>query len=269
MNTRGSISSLRADGATQGAVRAFWADHGLKLKYAAVGRLLANRAVLGELHFGSYTPNLKAWDAIVDPDLFNRVQRIRVSSGRKAKSERLLARLGVLRCASCGGRMSASTGHHGTVAIYKCGAHAGDPCPCRVHISAELVEGVVVDAVREALADEEGRATAETHAQEAYRDLERAQTKLDSATATFIETGLADEPAARAGLVTLREARDDAQKHVDDLALPADIAITVNASRDWDRFTLDERRTLIKATVESVGVPPGRGADRVAVTFIE
>ena len=45
-------------------------------------------------------------EAIVkDRGLFERVQRRTVSRGRQAKSERLLARLGVLRCGTCGSRM--------------------------------------------------------------------------------------------------------------------------------------------------------------------
>ena len=45
---------------------------------------------------------------IVDPSTWRRVQRI-VPRGRRPKSDRLLARLGVLRCATCGGRMVIGT----------------------------------------------------------------------------------------------------------------------------------------------------------------
>lgn len=59
---------------------------------------------LGELRFGDLvTPN--SHPAIVPPDIWRAVQRMRSPRGRRAKSERLLARLGVLRCGSCGARM--------------------------------------------------------------------------------------------------------------------------------------------------------------------
>jgi hypothetical protein len=44
------------------------------------------------------------------------------------------------------------------------------------------------------------------------------------------------------------------------------VALSVNASTDWERLTVDEKRSLIRATVERASVAPGRGgADRIAV----
>lgn len=34
---------------------------------------------------------------------------------------------------------------------------------------------------------------------------------------------------------------------------------------DWDRLTLDAQRALIQATVESVRVSSGKGADRIKI----
>ena len=45
--------------------------------------------------------------------------------------------------------------------------------------------------------------------------------------------------------------------------------MTVNASTDWERLTLDEQRALIRATVASAVVAPsGRGAGRITVRLI-
>jgi site-specific DNA recombinase len=255
--------ALRVSGATLGDVRELLRGQGLDLSYAAVGRLLASRAVLGEIHFGTYEPNLSAHEPIVDREIWKAAQRVKVPAGRKAKSERLLARLGVLRCGSCGGRMSASTGHRGTFAIYRCGAHAGDPCPRRVTISAELVEGIVVDAVKAALADAEGRASAEQGAQRAADALKRAQAELDAL------IGLLDplEPAARRRLEAATAKRDRAQAEVDRLG-GTRASLTIRAVDDWDRLSLDARRALIRATVERVVVAPGRGVDRVTVELV-
>jgi hypothetical protein len=67
--------------------------------------MLASRVYLGELHFGELA-NLQAHKPIIERDLWNCVQRMVVPRGRQASSTRLLARLGVLRCGSCGGRLS-------------------------------------------------------------------------------------------------------------------------------------------------------------------
>jgi hypothetical protein len=258
--------ALRVSGATVGDVRALLRDQGLELSYAAVGRLLSNRAVLGEIHFGGYEPNLLAHEPIVDREIWKAAQRVKVPAGRKAKSERLLARLGVLRCGSCGGRMSASLGHAGTPRehpIYRCGAHAGDPCPKRVAIDARLVEGVVVDAVKAALADAEGRASAEQGAQRAALALARSQTQLDA----LIEMLDPLEPAARKRLQAATAKRDKAREEVERLGGKR-ASLTVNAARDWDRLSLDARRGLIRAVVDRVDVAPGRGADRVTVKLV-
>ena len=89
--------------------------------------------------------------AIVDVVTFQAVQKMRVSRGRRAQSERLLARLGVLRCGTCGSRMSVgSTGKKGKkYYMYRC-PPVGD-CPQRVTISAPDVEEAVTAAVQELL----------------------------------------------------------------------------------------------------------------------
>ncbi len=70
---------MRADGATFDAVRTFLADHGIARSYHGTTTMLATRTVLGELHFGSYAPNLTAHEAIVDRAVWDRVQRMVVS----------------------------------------------------------------------------------------------------------------------------------------------------------------------------------------------
>jgi hypothetical protein len=104
----GRAFELRDGRATIAQVRSFLADNGIRLTYAPVMKLLSDRIYLGEIHFGSHTPNLRAHKAIVDRDLFDRVQGLKLPRGRIAKSSRLLARLGVLLCCGCEGRMVAA-----------------------------------------------------------------------------------------------------------------------------------------------------------------
>ena len=97
---------MRARGATIRAVRAYLAEKGHNLSYRSVQIMLKSPLYVGELHWrGEVYPVLKK--PIVPRHVWDAVQRMRVPSGRTAKSELLLSRQDVLRCASCGGRMVA------------------------------------------------------------------------------------------------------------------------------------------------------------------
>ena len=99
---------LRAEGATVKQVRAFLAQHGIRLSFHGIQSFLTSRLLLGELHFGKFS-NLEAFPHLIDVETFNRLQRMCLPRGRRPKSERLLARLGVLRCETCGARMVVGT----------------------------------------------------------------------------------------------------------------------------------------------------------------
>jgi hypothetical protein len=224
--------------------------------------LLGSRVVLGEIHFGSLTPNLSAHPAIVDRDLWTAVQKIKVPRGRKPKSDQLLARIGVLRCGSCGARMCIgySKGHR---PFFRC--PATNDCERRQSILSETADSVVIAATRQALADVTGRASAEASIRQAQRDLEDAQGTLDAAIRAF--DGFEDEQAARDRLAELREARDVAQVRCDQLG-SGSAALTVNGAKDWDALSLDGQRELIRAVIASATVGPGRGADRITVRLL-
>src|SRR5207302_4740336 len=99
--------------------------------------------------------NLSAHEAIIDRELWQRVQRMVVPRGRQPGSVRLLARLGVLRCGSCGARLgSMKLPKQDDYPIYRCPSTSD--CDHHVTISAVIAEDVVSAAVRDALADAEG-----------------------------------------------------------------------------------------------------------------
>ncbi len=257
---------MRASGASITQIRNMLRSHGVQRSQRGVQVMLGSRVYLGEIHFGKLV-NPNAHEPIIDRDLWHRVQQTKLPRGRRAKSERLLARLGVLRCGSCGGRLSSmKLPKQGDYPIYRCGSSSID-CARHVTISAEIAERVVSDAVRAALADAEGRASVAENAQEAIRALERAQGDLDAALRSFAAAGLESEPAAVERLAELRQARDDTQARVDQIGPQA--AVTVNAATDWDKLSLAARRELIRATVESAIVAPsGRGAERITVRLL-
>lgn len=249
---------LRAEGATIAEVRRFLGECGIPLTYRRTQGLFSNRLLTGELKFGDLV-NPRAVKPVVDRELFNRVQRVSVPRGRKPKSDRLLARLGVLRCGTCGGRLVVGTVRDGSYPFYRC-TPTGD-CPERVTISARKAEAAVISAVKAALADVEGRASLESRARRAEAEADEAQKRLDSAIRAFAD--FSDEVAAQETLATLKAERDAKVEAVEQLGGKA-TSITFTGS-DWDRLTLAEQRDLIRATVERVDVAPGRGADRLSI----
>ncbi|MBV8712881.1 MAG: zinc ribbon domain-containing protein, partial [Solirubrobacterales bacterium] len=137
----------------------------------------------GELH------NPHAHEPIVkDRAMFDRVQRRTVSRGRQAKSERLLARLVVLRCGTCGSRMVINSDS----GSYRCGDTSANRCRRRAAVKADRVEALVVDAVRahSATANPHPRASRKRQICEADEAIERAGAELDDTIRQLGELGL-------------------------------------------------------------------------------
>jgi hypothetical protein len=244
-------------------VRDFLRENGIDRSFHGTQSLLRSRIVLGELHFGELV-NVESHLPIVPLGVWQEVQKMRSVRGRRAKSERLLSRLGVLRCATCGGRMVvASQDQHGKrYYMYRC-SPLGD-CPRRVAISATIVEDAIVEETKHLIAGMKGTATMADGVADAELALERCEQELDAAVRAF--SGLEDVVAARERLLELRDARDRARDRFDELQAAARPAVTVTASGDWDSLTLEERRALIRAVIDRVDVTPGgRGRDRITI----
>jgi hypothetical protein len=256
---------LRADGATIAEVRAFLAGRGVARSYHGTQHLLRDRVYLGEIHFGTHTPNLHAHEPIVDPEVFEATQRMALPRGRKAKSDRLLARLGVLTCSGCGGSMvvGTQTQNGRRYPFYRCGKVRED-CHDRQAIGAELVERYVTEYVRAAIQGIRGEASVATGVAACKRALDEAQGAFDSAVKALAD--FADEPAVVAKLRDLREQRDAARDRYEQAAATDEDARVIVTANEWDELTLDERRRLIQAVVERVEVRRGgRGVERLTV----
>lgn len=259
---------LRAAGATVADVR----DHleasgivdaeGKPRSYHGTQHLLRDRVYVGEIHFGTHTPNLQAHDAIVDRNLFDRAQAVKVSRGRRPKSDRLLARLGVLRCGSCGSRMVVGTANHRQYGLYRC-PPTGD-CQQRQTISADIAESAVAEVARQAARGPAGVASAASDARDLLAVVEDAERKLAGTVATFTAAGMEAEPEAVRRLTELREHRDQArQAYQAALAKDENLRVLLIAD-DWDRLDWQGKRDLITATVKSVHVVRGgTGAERL------
>jgi DNA invertase Pin-like site-specific DNA recombinase len=256
---------MRADGATIAMVREYLAVNGITRSYHGTSTLLQSRLLVGEIIFGKDRKPEDVWRGtvpqIVDRDVWDRAQKASVPRGPRAKSERILARLGVLRCGTCGSRMVVGTANHGAYPLYRC-PPTGD-CQRRVTVSAGLVEGIVIAEVKRLVAGFRGTASADNGVLTAQRAAETTQKGLDGAIAAF--SGLESEPAAVTRLQELREARDAARTRYVELAAAQRAMTVVVTAADWDDLHLDDRRDLIQAVIERVTVAPGRGADRVQV----
>jgi len=158
---------------------------------------------------------------IRDRALFNRVQPRTVSRGRQPKSQRLLARLGVLRCATCGSLMAINS-HSGN---YRCGNTSAHGCDRRAAVKADRVEQVVMDHVRAWTADARGRASSETHRREAQAAPARAKEDLRAAFRTL--AGYEHEESTRTGQC-LSDASDRSQTRGSNAQRPK-----IRPSRPW------------------------------------
>jgi DNA invertase Pin-like site-specific DNA recombinase len=246
---------LRAGGATAKVVRAMLAERGVKRSLAGVRQMLASRVYVGELHAGEHTPNLKAHPAIIDRDVFERVQRMSVPAGRNTKSDRLLARLGVLRCKSCDGRMSASQTGRG-YAFYRC---ASNECKQPMTISAPLVESVVEQAMPDLLASLKGHASEVEQYEAAKVAMETAQARYDAYTADYDPL----EPSDVERRHSLRAVRDAARAKVASLEGSASRDFPIGAR--WDDLSFTLKRIGIQRRIERIVIAPGRGEGRITI----
>jgi DNA invertase Pin-like site-specific DNA recombinase len=252
--------TMRDEGQSFLVIRDYLAARGIVRTRAGVQAMMASRQYVGEIHFGNHTPNLASHTGLIDPDLFDRVRAMRAPTGRASKSTRLLARLEVLRCGTCQGRMSASATRGGRYPFYRC---ANDKCKGRMSISAS-VEDTIRDAVRAAHRDEQGRAAAATRARQAAKDAEAARRKRDK----FIEL-LEDVPdlaAARAKLAKLNAECDSLEARATDLAAHAPRSMHVDVEEVMTNGPVEAQRSLIRDTIERVTIHPvGTEPERVVI----
>jgi site-specific DNA recombinase len=100
---------MRAEGESVTAIRKMLKKHHIERSHRGVQVMLANRIYLGEIHFGKLV-NFAACERIIDRVLWDRVQRMVIPRGPQPASTRLLSRLGILRCGSCGAQRGGCVG---------------------------------------------------------------------------------------------------------------------------------------------------------------
>lgn len=249
---------MRADGVSLRQIHAYLSEHGIKRgSLNSRAMMFRNRMAIGEIH---YRGLVGSCPALIEPELFDRVQRAcGAPRGRYTKSARLLARLDVLHCGACGGRMSATSKRDRwtTYPFYRC---ASLNCR-RATISAAVVEEYVASEVKRLTADYRGRGSTETGVIRLRATAKNDQRALEAAITAF--AGLEAEPTAVARLQELRAARDASQAAAERAARDAS-ALEISAMQDWDLLCHEERRSLVRALFASITIAPGgRGTSRI------
>ena len=256
-----SLTNLVRSAREQGLVHSYGKQIGepLTLTHTGLTKLFASKLLCGEIHFGTFTPNPDAIDEpICSKSTFARLQSMRATRGRHAKSERLLARLGVLRCETCDSRMTVhSTKSNGKrYEYFICGDVL---CSRRAMVAADVAEKFVLDEAKRLAENREGMATTDARVEAARVEAEDA----DAIYANAVDLAMRGHSNA-ATLDELRQDRDaKVTKHerLARLVAPAMIA----TAADVDGAPLELKREFIVAFFERAIVTPGRGSGRITV----
>jgi DNA invertase Pin-like site-specific DNA recombinase len=263
------VFKLRAAGASLTKCRDYLRQHGIVRSYRATQTMFTNRLYLGEIHFGDLV-NLHAHEPIIPRELFQQAKERRAARGRPNRSDRLLARLGVLVCGSCKARLTtalvwnrtlkqAKGGPRRRYPIYRCGM-SGD-CRSPVTISATLVEDAIVHEVRQRLIHKTGSASLEQEIREAAATAEQAQRRHKNVVALL--TGDEDFEETRQKLSELKSAAQTATERYEQLIERTEPLTVLSATHDWDELEMPERRALIRAVLPCVEIWPAAAGKRI------
>jgi DNA invertase Pin-like site-specific DNA recombinase len=266
----------RARGESYDTITSFLREHDVRdttgklITRTGTISMLESPLLIGEIRFGSFRPNTDAarfWgcEPVCDRATWRKMRAAKSTRGRYAKSDRLLARLGVLVCESCGGRMTVSTSKSAGGAsypYYRCPNRA--LCSAPASVACDVAESFVLDAAvklaAEHAADVKGRASLDERVESARVEREAAEQRFDN----LIEllSGREDRESARAKL-------DEAQADVDAAVAEHERLSRLTASARTVTpatvQTLEGKRSVVHATIARAVVAPGRGPGRITI----
>jgi DNA invertase Pin-like site-specific DNA recombinase len=249
---------LRLEGATIREARAYLNRNGVEISYRGLQSAFASKLLVGRIEYGGEV-NVESFAPVLDAETFGQLQRVRVTRGRRSRSERLLARLRILRCGTCGTLLQVGTSRT-SYPTYKC---SNADCARRVSISAPVAERELSEYVRARVKGLKGKSSKRTELRKAERELEQANERLDSLVEML--DGFDDVAKTREKLAAARYDRDVKAERVHQLRRAFGPEVTLNAFRDWDEITFAGRRDLISAVVASATVAPGHGDNRITI----
>lgn len=184
---------MRAEGCPYSAITASMeAALGRKFARNTIRSLLLNRAYLGEARSGKHV-NRKAHEAIVTAELFaaarNQAGKFHPRDGSLSKQALLV---GLVRCASCGGRMGivGNGPPDARKANYWC---AGEDCTDRAYAAVSRVDRLV----RDVLVSGSGAEDAAASSQRRYLEAQAAVADCEAKLEMWIEDDEADPATQR------------------------------------------------------------------------
>jgi hypothetical protein len=260
---------MRADGATIEEVRTYLAEHGHARAYRAIQRMLHSPLYIGEIRYGGkakddgtvtplYVNTSPGFDPVVDRDIWDAVQAMTSPAGRYSKSERLLARQDVVHCGGCGAKMIVGTTKSG-LSYYRCGRGKNNGCPKRATIMAVPVEDIAEKVTMGILNDAEDQALVVQEAHDARDAADRAIAKRTRARILLIDDDKKPDDEAQAILDRLEVEVTQTAAIAKELEDRCPKVKMINAARDWKSMSVAARQILIKQTLRSIEIRPGRG----------
>ncbi len=200
-----------------------------------------------------------SWPALIDRDRWDRVQAILAARGAQQrgipKGHALLS--GLLRCGTCGATMIRT--RSGPRSAWRCPPYSvdGRPKPCgRVQIDGAAVEATLVEAALRRLDDAKLSVQSDNPGDEAVMmELQAIEAEWREAQA-LVAGGVMGAAAFARFIAPLEERRERAMKLLRPRRprLPFEEAGQVRSL--WPTMTIDQRRAVLEALIEVVGVRP-------------
>ncbi len=236
--------------------------------HSTLSRYVANRRYLGEQRSGDDIVNPTAHPAIITPEQWNAAHAVASTPGRTDGDPFLLA--GVVRCGSCGARMTGSRDvrKEGTYVTYRCRrrfswGHCPNPARCDGPtldaLATTWFEDAIGDLEAEGLLgldpDDPGAIAARQALDDAEADLEAWATA--PATMKLARSQPEIYEKTMAGWIDAVQALRDhlASFTQGGLGLGEDIGVR------WETATSEERREMLSAAFHCIVVWPGDARD--------
>jgi len=232
---------------------------------SSVSTIIGCRTYLGEVRHGENV-HAGAHEPIVSAPLWRRAQN---EPGRRTPRGTYLLG-GLVRCAGCGRAMQGSL--RNGARIYVCRV---DECPSHGNVRTALLDAEVVEQLFARLADFHARAVDDSEVAALREDAQRLTGDVERL-ATVIPSHPAAIAAHQNALAGAERTLADAEDRLDQLlaSVSQDAPDVRELRADWPSLTLDERREILRAGIDTVLVrkaatrgPGGRIAERALVLF--
>ena len=230
---------------------------------SAVRSLLGNPFYVGDIVYKGQVVVQGQHEPVIDRDLFDRVQTVLEQRALRPKSyaaapPRVYMLSGIGVCAGCGSPLHVHSTKRHQHAYYRCSSRNHDVgCPDRFAAArSDAVESQIAGAVEAMRLPSQWCARVEELVESAAAASTIDRSKLDERIARARQgflSGVLDEESAKAAVdQAARELAAVAQPVAAGAVSAGDALVDVHEL--WPRMTADERRNLVRMTVDAVAV---------------